>query len=76
MANIPIIYKYLRQKKVGGCLDLIFSFSGVNDTTETNFDGFQSNYLGEFYAICKMTYMGLKKTESQKSCATVPLLNM
>jgi hypothetical protein len=26
MANIPILYKYLKQKKVGGCLDLIFGF--------------------------------------------------
>jgi hypothetical protein len=28
---------YLKQKKVGGCLDLIFGFSGVNDTAETDF---------------------------------------
>jgi hypothetical protein len=32
--NIPILYKYFKQKKVGGCLDLIFSFSGVTDITE------------------------------------------
>jgi hypothetical protein len=37
MANIPILYKYLRQKKVGGCLDLIFGCNGVNDTAETDF---------------------------------------
>jgi hypothetical protein len=28
MANIPILYKYLKHKKVGGCLHLIFGFSG------------------------------------------------
>jgi hypothetical protein len=40
MANIPILYKYLKQKKVAGCLDLIFGFSGVNDTAETDFGEF------------------------------------
>jgi hypothetical protein len=35
MANIPILYKYFKQKKVGGGLDLFFGFSGVIDTTET-----------------------------------------
>jgi hypothetical protein len=40
MANIPILYKYLKQKKVGGCLDLIFGFSTVNDTAETDFGDF------------------------------------
>jgi hypothetical protein len=34
MANIPILYKNLKQKNVGGCLDLIFGFSGVNDTAK------------------------------------------
>jgi hypothetical protein len=53
MANIPILYKYLKQKKVGGCLDLIIDFSGVNDTAETDFGDFRSDYLGEFDAICK-----------------------
>jgi hypothetical protein len=53
VANIPILYKYLKQKKVGGCLDLIFGFSGVNDTTETDFGDFGSDYLGEYDAICK-----------------------
>jgi hypothetical protein len=44
MANIPILYKYLKQKKVGwGCLDLIFGFSGVNDTAETDFGDFRSD---------------------------------
>jgi hypothetical protein len=42
MANIPILYKYLKQKKVGGCLDLIFGFSGVNDTAETDFATFEA----------------------------------
>jgi hypothetical protein len=51
--NIPILYKYLKQKKVGGCLDLIFGFSGVNDTAETDFGDFRSDYLGEYDAICK-----------------------
>jgi hypothetical protein len=53
MANIPILYKYLKQKKVGCCLDLIFGFSGVNDTTETDIGDFRSDYLGEYDAICK-----------------------
>jgi hypothetical protein len=43
----------MKQKKVGGCLDLIFDFSGVNDTTETDFRDFQSDYLGEYDAVCK-----------------------
>jgi hypothetical protein len=29
MANIPILYNYFKQKTVVGCLDLIFSLSGV-----------------------------------------------
>jgi hypothetical protein len=53
MANIPILYNYFKQKTVVGCLDLIFSLSGVNDTAETDFGGFRSNYLGEYDAICK-----------------------
>jgi hypothetical protein len=55
MGNIPILYKYryLKQKKVGGCLDLILDFSGVNDTAETDFCDFRSDYLGEYDAICK-----------------------
>jgi hypothetical protein len=53
MANIPILYKYLKQKKVGGCLDLIFGFSVVIDTAETDFGDFRSYYLGEYDAICK-----------------------
>jgi hypothetical protein len=64
MANIPILYK-LKQKKVGGCLDLIFDFSGVNYTAETDFANFRSDFLGEYDAICKTvldcssgTYMG------------------
>jgi hypothetical protein len=47
MANIPILYKYLKQKKVGGCLDLLFGFSGANDTAVTDFGNFESDYLGE-----------------------------
>jgi hypothetical protein len=52
MANIPILYKYLKQKKVESCLDLIFGFSGVNDTAESDFGDFRSDYLGEHDAIC------------------------
>jgi hypothetical protein len=48
MANIPILYKYLKQKKVGGCLELIFI-----DTAETDFGDFRSDYLGEYDSICK-----------------------
>jgi hypothetical protein len=43
----------LKQKKVGGCLDLIFVFSSVNDTAETDFGDFRSDYLGEYVVICK-----------------------
>jgi hypothetical protein len=53
MANIPILCKYVKQKKVAGCLDLIFGFRGVNDTAETDFGDFRSDYLGEYDAICK-----------------------
>jgi hypothetical protein len=53
MANIPVLYKYLTQNKVGGCLVLIFGFSGVNDTAEIDFGDFRSDYLGEYDAICK-----------------------
>jgi hypothetical protein len=53
MTNIPILYKYLKQRKVGGCLDLIFGFSGANDIAETDFGDFRSDYLGEYDAICK-----------------------
>jgi hypothetical protein len=49
----PILHKYLKQKKVGGCLDLNFGFSGVIDTAETNFGDFRSDYLGKYDAICK-----------------------
>jgi hypothetical protein len=40
----------LKQKKVGGG---IFGCGGVNDTAETDFGDFRSDYLGEFDAICK-----------------------
>jgi hypothetical protein len=53
MANIPILYKYLKQKKVGGRPDLIFGFSGVNDAAEPDFGDFRSDYLGEYDAIFK-----------------------
>jgi hypothetical protein len=53
MANIPMLYKYLKQKKVGGGPDLIFGFSGVNDTAETDFGDFRSDYPGEYDDICK-----------------------
>jgi hypothetical protein len=53
MANIPILYKYLKQNKVEGCPDLIFGFSGVNDTAKTEFGDFRSDSPGEYDAICK-----------------------
>jgi hypothetical protein len=43
----------MKQKKLGGCLDQIFGFSGVDDTAETDFGDFRSDYLGEYDAICK-----------------------
>jgi hypothetical protein len=43
MANIPMLYKFLKQKKVGGCLGLIFG-------AETNFGDFRSDNLGEYDA--------------------------
>jgi hypothetical protein len=46
-------HKYLKQKKVGGCLEFIFGFSGVNDTVETGFGDFRRYYLGEYDAVCK-----------------------
>jgi hypothetical protein len=46
----------LKQKKVGGCLDLIFGFSGVNGTAETDFGDLRSDYLGEYDAICKTVF--------------------
>jgi hypothetical protein len=56
MANVPILFKYLKQKKVKGCPDLIFDFSVVNDNAETDFGDFRSNYLGEYDAICKTVF--------------------
>jgi hypothetical protein len=53
MANIPILYKYMKQKKVGDCLDLILGFNGDNDTAETDFGDFRSDYLGEYDDIYK-----------------------
>jgi hypothetical protein len=53
MANIPKLHKNLKQKKVVGCPDLIFSFSGVYDSAETDFGDFQSDYLGKYDDICK-----------------------
>jgi hypothetical protein len=50
--------------------------------SKTDFDDFQSDYLGEYKAICETTLahesgplVGLidEKTKRQKSCATVPL---
>jgi hypothetical protein len=76
MANIPILFKYLKQKKVGGCPDLIFEFSGVNDTAETDFGDLRSDYLGHmqngFTLLIKdIQYMGLiyeKNRGSKISC--------
>jgi hypothetical protein len=42
-----------KQKKSWGCLDLIFVFSGIIDTSETDFDDFGSEFLGEYEAICE-----------------------
>jgi hypothetical protein len=39
----PMLYKYFKLKKVGGCLDLIFGFSGATDTAETDFGDFRSD---------------------------------
>jgi hypothetical protein len=49
----PHTIQVLEAEKVGGCLDLIFSFSGVNDTAVTDFGNFRSDYLGEYDAVCK-----------------------
>jgi hypothetical protein len=49
----PHTIHVLEAEKIGGCLDLIFGFSGVTDTAETDFGDFQSDYLGEYEAICK-----------------------
>jgi hypothetical protein len=43
----------IEAEKIGGCLDLIFGFRGVNGTAETDFGDFQSHYLGEYDAMCK-----------------------
>jgi hypothetical protein len=43
----------LLEKKVGGCVDLIFSFNGVIDTNETDFYDFGSEYFDEYEAICE-----------------------
>jgi hypothetical protein len=51
--NIPIRcnYRYLKQKKV---TEFYTSFSvSVNDTAETDFGDFRSEYLGEDEAICE-----------------------
>jgi hypothetical protein len=49
----PHTIQVLEAEIVGGCLDLIFGFSGVNDTTETNFADFRRDYLGKYDDICK-----------------------
>jgi hypothetical protein len=49
MANIPILDKYLKQEKVGGSQDLIFGFSGVNYTAETDFGNFQKTKSRKSY---------------------------
>jgi hypothetical protein len=60
MANIPILCKYLKQKKIGGCQYLIFGCSGVIDTAETDFGDFGSDYIGEYDAICKTKKSAIK----------------
>jgi hypothetical protein len=37
----PYTIQVLEAEKVGGCLDLIFGFSGVNDTAETSLATFE-----------------------------------
>jgi hypothetical protein len=49
----PHTIQVLEAQKSWGCLDLIFDFRGVNYTAETDFGDFQSDYLGEYDAICK-----------------------
>jgi hypothetical protein len=49
----PHTIQVLEAEKVGGCLDLIFGFSVVDYTPETDFGDFRSDYLGEYDAICK-----------------------
>jgi hypothetical protein len=54
MANIPILDKYLKQKKVGGCLDLNFRFQQCQrHHTGPEFGDFRSDYLGKYIVICK-----------------------
>jgi hypothetical protein len=48
-----IQYKYLKQKKVWGWLDLIYGFSGVNDTAETDFGDFRNDYLSNTMPYAK-----------------------
>jgi hypothetical protein len=54
--NIPIDVISLGKKSYG-ILNFIFGFkigfSGVNDTAETDFGVFRSDYLGEYEAICE-----------------------
>jgi hypothetical protein len=49
----PHTIKVLEAEKSWGLGNLIFGFSGVNDTAETNFGDFRRYYLGEYDAICK-----------------------
>jgi hypothetical protein len=72
MANIPIPYKYLKQKKGGGCLDLIFGFSGVNDSVETDIGDFRSDYLGEYDAILKTVKLIDEKNRGSKISCNCP----
>jgi hypothetical protein len=51
----PDLMSTLSKKKFGGGPDpdLIFGFSGVIGTAESDFDDFRSEYLGEYEAICE-----------------------
>jgi hypothetical protein len=49
MANIRILYKYLKQKKLG-VAQTSFSDSALSIT---DYGDFRSDYLGEYNVICK-----------------------
>jgi hypothetical protein len=72
-------YTNIEHKKVGGCLDLIFGFSGNFDIAEIDFDENASEYLGEYETICETVLarlikgLGGKKPEAEKPHDTVPL---
>jgi hypothetical protein len=50
ISKYPHTISILKQKKVG---EFIFGFCGVIDPAETDFYDFQSDYIGEYEAICE-----------------------